>query len=76
MLVRLCLNFLQRLLGHAGVMFQRQLCDVVAFIQVAYQSGKTDHGAGLPVVLSAQSFEFSTRIKIVCLYANHAISLR
>ena len=55
-------------------MFQRQLRDAVVFIQVAYQSGETDHGAGLAIILLAQPFEFCTRIKIICLYTNHLLT--
>ena len=72
---RLADNFLQRLFGHARIVFERHLGDVRPFVQVAYHADETCNGTDLRIAVT-HGRHFRSGIEIPGLYAHRHVSLR
>ena len=66
-LVRLCFDFPQHLLGHAGVMLQSHSLECVVSAEVPDQPDKADHTANIHIAVG-QSRQFAADIKIFRLH--------
>ena len=74
-LARLGDNRLDRFLGHARVVFQRQRTDTLAFVHVAHQADEGRHGTHFRFA-QTQCVNFRSEIEVGRLDTHRHVSLR